>query len=119
MLVVVDTPAFDFLSGVAQVGEPVLIQALIAELPVEALDERVLHGLAGPDEVEPDPHAVGPGIQGLAHELRTVVHDDPIGLASLGDHAVQHPHNTLARQGRIDLDCRTLSAEIIDDVQVG
>jgi hypothetical protein len=37
--VVVQPPAFDDSTGLGQVGEHLLIQALVAELAVEALDE--------------------------------------------------------------------------------
>src|SRR2546422_8625143 len=44
--VVIHPPGFDHLPCVSEIHEPVLVQTLIAELPVEALDERVLRGLA-------------------------------------------------------------------------
>ena len=43
--VVIHPPFLDHLSCVSQIHEPVLVQAFISELPVEALDERVLRGL--------------------------------------------------------------------------
>jgi hypothetical protein len=47
--VVVITPAIDFGFGlsVAQAREPVFVQALVSELPVEALDVSVLHRRVG------------------------------------------------------------------------
>src|SRR5206468_5512697 len=43
-LVVVAPPGLDLLPRVGQIEEPVLVQTLVAELAVEALDEAVLHG---------------------------------------------------------------------------
>jgi len=37
---------------VSEIHEPILVQAFISELPVEALDQRVLCGLAALDEVQ-------------------------------------------------------------------
>jgi len=49
---VVHAPGFDGLLRITEADEPGLVQAFVAERPIEALDERVLHGLAGIDEVE-------------------------------------------------------------------
>jgi len=46
-LVVVGPPFFDDLPSVSEGQKPVLVQALVAEAPVEALDESVLLGLPG------------------------------------------------------------------------
>ena len=53
MVVVVLAPDLDPFAGVGQAHEPVHVQALVAKLAVEALDEGVLHGLARLDEVRP------------------------------------------------------------------
>ena len=45
-LVVVASPASDLLSSLVQRLEPLLVQALVAELAIEALDVGVLRGLA-------------------------------------------------------------------------
>lgn len=45
MLVVVSAPSGDQDTSLRQARKPVVIQALIPEAPVEALDERVLRGL--------------------------------------------------------------------------
>ena len=45
--VVIASPEFDLLPGVVEIQEPVLIQAFIAETPIEALDVSVLDWLTG------------------------------------------------------------------------
>ena len=45
--------------SVLEPKEPALTEALVPILAVEALDVAVLDGLAGSDEVEPDPPSVG------------------------------------------------------------
>jgi hypothetical protein len=51
----------------------VLVEAFIAEAPVEALDVGVLDRLAGPDEGKAYRPLVGPGIQRLALEFRAMI----------------------------------------------
>ncbi len=65
MLVVILSPNLDHLLGVFERQEPVLVQALLAELPVERFDERVIRGSSWPAEVKFDAVEVGPPIQGL------------------------------------------------------
>lgn len=51
VMVVVVTPCRDQVTGMAQAGEQVLVEALVPQAAVEALDEAVLHGFAGCDVV--------------------------------------------------------------------
>jgi hypothetical protein len=44
--VVVDPPFFDDLTGFLEVGEQVLVEALVTEPAIEALDEAILHRFA-------------------------------------------------------------------------
>lgn len=55
--VVPGAPALDDLAGLGLREEPVLVQALIPELPVERLDVGVLDGLARADEGQATPFA--------------------------------------------------------------
>jgi len=59
---------------VSEIHEPVLVQTFIAE--VEALDERVLRGLAAIDEVQRHMVLIRPLIHDAAGELRSVVYLD-------------------------------------------
>src|SRR5437016_3827419 len=45
--IVVESPRLDDATGLAQIDEPMLVQTLIPEPPVERLDEGVLDRLAG------------------------------------------------------------------------
>src|SRR5262245_12217346 len=73
--VVVDAPGFDQGTRLDEAGEPLLIETLVAELPVEALDERILDRLARPDKPQLHAASIGPGIDGAAAEFWPVVHD--------------------------------------------
>ena len=50
-LVVMRTPALDDLACIIEAGEPVQIQAVLAELAIEAVDERILSRFARLHEV--------------------------------------------------------------------
>jgi hypothetical protein len=50
MSIAFDSPGLDLLDRVDRTREPVHVQALVANLPGEDLDEAALPGLARPDE---------------------------------------------------------------------
>lgn len=50
LLVVFQAPGFDDGPGVQQVGEPVFVETLVPQPPVEGLDIGVLVGLPGLDQ---------------------------------------------------------------------
>ena len=45
--VVVDPPFIDVISCLVEIGEQVLVEALVTQAAVEALYEAILHGFAG------------------------------------------------------------------------
>ena len=57
--IVMSSPGFHLLFRILQGQEPVLVQALLPESPVERLDEGVVRGLAGMAEVRFHPALVG------------------------------------------------------------
>ncbi len=52
LAIVVSSPRFHLLGSVLQGQEPVFVQALLSEPPIERLDEGVVRGLLGPSEVQ-------------------------------------------------------------------
>ena len=72
-MVVIIAPVGQEAPGVGEPQEPVLIQALVPQLPVEAFDVAVLRRLARLDEVQLDAVLVGPLIQRPADELGAIV----------------------------------------------
>ncbi len=48
--IVVDAPFLDDLAGMAEAAEEVLVEALVPQPSIEALDQSVLHRLARRDE---------------------------------------------------------------------
>ena len=88
-VVVVEPPALDHGAGLGEVGEDLFVQALVAQLAVEALGGAVLLRLARRDVAPVDAGSVGPFQHGSAGHLRAVVADDGQRLAAPGDWDVQ------------------------------
>ena len=76
MMVVVAPPEVQLPTSVGQVEEHLDVQALVAQLAVEALAEAVLLGLAGGDVMPADLVLVGPFQDGVGRQFRAVVADD-------------------------------------------
>jgi len=72
-MVVVRSPALDDGACFRQAAEPMQVQAVLPELAVEALYERILSRLSGLDEVQPHAGSPSPEEQGLGSELRAIV----------------------------------------------
>ena len=100
LLVVINAPSFTDIARFSQAGEPMPIQTLITELPIEALNESVLHRLARINEAQRNATHGRPLIQRLARELWPVVHDDVQRLPPSGSEPLQHSHPK-ARPGQV------------------
>src|SRR3954468_1212008 len=79
--VVVDPPFFDDLACLLDVGEQVLVEALVTQSAVEALHEPILHRFAGRNVVPFDITLLLPGQDGVRGQLGAVVADDHSGVA--------------------------------------
>ncbi len=78
-MVVVLPPALDRRSSILQAGEPIEVQAVLSELPVETLYECVLSRLARLDEMQFHTRSFSPEEHRLAGELRAVVANNRFG----------------------------------------
>jgi hypothetical protein len=72
-LVVILPPAFDFVFSVIDIAPPVLVQALIADLAVEAFDVSILLGFPRLDKLMINFPLVGPGIESGSRKLGPVI----------------------------------------------
>lgn len=75
-----------------------LIQALVAELAVDALDICVLDRLARPDECQADVVLVGPGVERPTLELGTMIDGDRYGWAAAVAQTIENGDHALAGQ---------------------
>src|SRR5690606_8073008 len=96
--IVVLPPLLDELPGMAHRHEPMLVQAFISELAVEALDITILLRFAGLNEAQLQPHSVSPFIQRLADEFRAVINRDAFGQATALCQPLQYIDDPLAGQ---------------------
>ena len=92
--VVVDPPFFDDPSGLWQADEEMLVETLVTQSAIEALDEAILGRLAGCDVVPFHAPFFLPGQDSACGELGAVVADHHAGCASHLQHLIQftgHP----------------------------
>ena len=116
-LIVFPPPLLDLPCCIGQADEPVVIETLVSEAPIEALDERILVRFARINEMQGHSVLVGPLIHGQAGELRPVVHDDLLGQSTRPGQVVQDARHTLTADRRRHFNVRTLPREIIDQRQ--
>src|SRR6266478_8736947 len=100
MVVVVVPPRLERLLQVFHVQEPMQRETLTPERAVKGLDERVVHGLAGPAEFEPDMMPVRPVIQELRSKLGTIVDGDAPREAAVSPRGGQDARHVPTREGR-------------------
>ena len=81
ILIVVPAPSGDQDTSLLQARKPMVIQALIPEAPVEALDERILRGFPGLDQFELNAMLAGPLIQRLAGKFRPLIGSNGLGIS--------------------------------------
>src|SRR5436190_11218722 len=84
VMVVIDPPSLDDLSGGVQAAEQVLVEAFVAEATVEALHEAILHRLAWSDVVPHHGVILLPLQDRSGSQLGAVVADDHQRPSALG-----------------------------------
>ena len=112
-LVVVLPPARNARPGLVQRFKPLLIQAFIPELSVEALDVAVLHWLARFNQDVAYPVLVCPGQERTAGELRAIICTHRCRIAPKPCHLVQHTGDVLARDAVVHRNLQGLFAEVV------
>ena len=113
-MVVVVAPVVHDAPDVGEALEPVLVQAAVPELAVEALHESVLSGLARLDEVQRRARPLAPKAHRLAGQLGAVVPDDGLGSLARPGREGRQP-GPRDRSGHQLADARP--GEVVDDVQ--
>ena len=104
--VVLFSPGLDLRSGIKQVDEPVLVQTLIPETPIETLDKGVLIRFSRIDEME---HYIAP--------VRPLIHRQA-GELGAGYGATILPGNG-APEDRIEPDSESTSSSYIYALRAG
>src|SRR5579863_6388401 len=94
-----------------------LVEALVAEATVEALDIGVLDRAARLNEVQFDAVLVRPEVESSASEFRTVVDHDEFGCSPLRQQPIEDADDTLPRKRAVDLHGEAFAAALIDDIE--
>jgi len=81
-----------------------LVEALVSELAIEALDECVLGGFAWLNEVKSHLVLISPSVECPSDELRAVVGHEAARIATLGSNGFESAHDGEARERSGDLD---------------
>ena len=76
MLIVIDPPRFNILSGIVQRDEYLRVHALVSDAPVKTLNHCILEGFPRPNEIEHHPVLVGPSIERPGRQFAPIVHGD-------------------------------------------
>jgi len=98
--IVVETPRFDLASRVVDRGELVDVQALVAEPPVEGLDEGIFDRFPGANKIELHTAGEGPAFQRPRHELGAVIDGDRTRRGPVQQCALQRHADPVARHVR-------------------
>ncbi len=110
-------PFFGDLSRFFQVSEPVLVQAVVSELPVEALAAGVLRRFPRLDEAKLHATLLAPEEHGFASHLWTVVHHNARWQATLLAYYAEVVRHSQPRDRGVDQLANTDSRVIVHDVQ--
>jgi len=90
--IVLESPLLNEFPDFGQALEPMHVQALVPKLPVETLDESIVHWTPWCNEVKLNSSFVSPLIEVVTGEFSSVVRSDALGLAI--------PHHCLVKCAR-------------------
>jgi len=93
-LVIEMPPGLDLFPGVLHMKKPVLVEALIPQFAVEALDKGIVRRLSGSDMLQLNAFFSCPLMEEGAGKFRPVVHPEPLRIAVEESHPVdkgRHP----------------------------
>jgi hypothetical protein len=101
-------------TGLRQRGEQRLVQELIAQPAVEALDEAILHRLSGRDVMPLDPGLIFLTEDGVGHELGRVVADNHLRFAAADNQLIQFPGHPNPTQRGVCHERQAFARAVID-----
>ena len=113
--VVVPTPILHFLLSVCKAQEPVSIEALRPEAPIECFDERIVGRFSRPREVERNAALIGPQAEITRDELSALIDPDRRRESHFIADPFQYIHDVGAAEGEPWLQRRREAGEDVDD----
>ena len=111
--VVLPPPILQFPPRVVERQEPVRIQALRPQAPIERLDESVVRRLPRPAEIQRDVVLVSPQIEVARDEFGSLIDADRAGIADFGADPVERRHHVFAPIAQTRIDDRRKAGEEI------
>lgn len=96
-------------------AEQGLVQQIVAQAAVEALDKGVLLRLAGSDVVPIDPAFLRPAQDRHAGQPGAVIGDAGERFAARGNDGIELSPDTQARRRGVGDQCQALAGEVIDN----
>ena len=99
LLIAILLPNGDLGTGIGQRREQPFVWELVAEPPIEALDEAILDGFSRCDVVPADGRALAPGRDRHRSERGSIVGNHSLGAAASGDDLIELAHHPGAGTG--------------------
>jgi len=90
------SPRFDLFLGIGDIREPVGIQALVPQTPIEAFHAAALHGPAGLNVNQPDLAILAPSQKMATGKLGSVIASHSLGRAALLNNPFQRSRHASA-----------------------
>jgi hypothetical protein len=118
LFVVINSPFFDDLPGLDDVGEPMLVPAFVPEFAVQTLYISNLLESARLNEVEQNPVLIRPLIELVAGKLRPVIHNQPLRLPAKIYQTVEHLDNPCSAKKCVHLDPKTFPCTVINHGEI-
>ena len=115
--VVILPPCSEHDAGLCQCGEQRLVQELVAQTTIEALDEAILHWLARGNIVPFNLGLVRPAEDGVGRELGPVIADNHLRLATGGDELIQLTSHANPAQRGVRHERQAFARAVINDGQ--
>ena len=100
ILIVLLFPNLQLCPRIRQILEPVHVQALLPQAPVERLNVGIIRRLARPRELQGNLVGIRPEIYQAPGKFWTIVTTDGVGLAPGLNEAIQDLHNLLRPETR-------------------
>lgn len=101
--IAIHSPRFNIPSGIVGEDEHIGIKTFVPKASVENLNRPILHGFAGPIEIEFDPIPIGQIIQYLLCEFFPIIHRNHFRISKLFSRTLQGRDDLHAHQGEINL----------------
>lgn len=101
--ILIDTPHLDDPARHVQAAEAVLVEALVTQAPVQALDKGILDRLAGRDVVPFDAAILPPLWDAPTGEFRSVVADNHARTTTTCEEPIERADNAAPRPKQISI----------------